>query len=204
MTRDELVAGLVQVLHDVIHNRMGRNATAARLEAMAARVRGSGQLGLKVGDQKIVEDQTAEKDTSAEAVHRVFEYWRERTGKKRARLLVERATKIRAQLRRFTEAELKDAIDGALLSEFHVDGDYLGLETLLKNGPTIEKHIERKRGSGTPGGPESDRVAEIRQAMEAAREAGDTEQYNEWNRRLKHELEQGRRREATQRASTDT
>jgi hypothetical protein len=140
-----------------------------------------------------------EADTRGSSIQSVFDYWRQRTGKLRARLLPERAKKISARLTQFSEAELKAAIDGALLSEFH-RGDnnsgteYLDIRTLFKNGETVEGHIARAGGvpEPAPDDPRKRAIAELKAKVAKALRSGHTNEYNRLNAELADALKETR------------
>ena len=190
MEREAFAAEIVSLLHDVLQGNAYRREIADRLESIAKSVRDGAEKKRQLSlDGNEEHEKTKAGDTSQKAVERVFAYWRKRTGKTKAKLLAERAAKIRNRLRNFTEGELKVAIDGALQSEFHVEHDHLDLLTLFKNGTTVEKHIERMKGVGGRG--EDADIAALRAQMDEARSNGDVETFNALNRRLKDALASG-------------
>lgn len=76
----------------------------------------------------------------------VFDYWVLKTGRDPARtkLTNEREAKIKARLKRFNAGELKAAIDGLMLSEFHTSKpEYTDLISCFGNETKVESHIAR-------------------------------------------------------------
>ncbi len=79
----------------------------------------------------------------------VFEYWRNKTGHKRARYTQDKATPINARLKDgYTVEDLKLAIDGALGSSWHMGGNdarlkYDSIPNMLSNSTKVDRHIER-------------------------------------------------------------
>lgn len=197
LNRKSLIAGLVDVLTEVAEGSTNTESVALRLEELAREVReGSPQLALKTAEGAPVSPPARSR---TDDIREVFDYWREQTDHPRARLLRERVQKIRARLREgFTVDELKRAIDGALLSEHHTEGGYLDIVTLFKAGSSVEQHINRAGGmpdvEDHARAPETPRLTKLRMAVERARESGDTEKYNELNRKLRDELQREQRK----------
>lgn len=79
----------------------------------------------------------------------VFDYWKHRLGKDRARLTPARRDKIRARLKDGTTiAEIRQAIDGCASSEFHVANGHTDLELILRSRENVEKFIGRLTAPG--------------------------------------------------------
>lgn len=93
-------------------------------------------------------------------VRAVFEYWVQRTNRPRAKLTTERKAKITARLKRFSVDDLKSAIDGLVLSEFHTSkAEYTELTSCFGNDTKVENHIARAANGkhvATNGHPEID------------------------------------------------
>ena len=190
MNRNEAVARLAS-----LHSDLASGADLSMVgESLVELSQGLSdkQLTLEADDVPIA--QAPEPESAV--IGRVFNYWREKTGKPRARLLVERVRRISARLRQFSEAELCTAIDGALLSDFHTGAnggeEYLSLSTIFKNGEAVEKHIERAGGVPTNVSYDaSPRAAQAKQLKSEAREAmeeGRMADYNRINEKLKELL----------------
>jgi hypothetical protein len=146
------------------------------------------------------------KVSDADKIQRVFHHWRERTGHKNARLLPERARKIRARLKEnFTVQDLCNAVDGCLLSDYHTGKNEQGerydwIETILRDGTSVEKHAARVRGNVAVEEEQdtNPRRAALRRAAREAMEAGNVERANELNRELGKLLQAGTGRDARQ------
>jgi len=79
-------------------------------------------------------------------VQAVFEYWLAKTGRdgERFRLTKDRSTVIRARLKRFTVDELKLAIDGVMLSDYHTQKpEFTDLTSCFRKDERVETHIAR-------------------------------------------------------------
>lgn len=198
MERSAVIAALAELIRDVATGAVTMEAVPGRLVSIAETVSGSGQLSLKSeGGVPISPPALTDKQRTAAAIQQVFEHWRRVTDKPKATLTQERASKIRARLGEGrTVRDLTDAIDGAMLSEHHVQGGYLDLVTLFKNATVTEQHMERLRGSGSQQRTEaienSDRIGELRAALARAKSDGDVETYNRVRMELQHELRQQR------------
>lgn len=75
----------------------------------------------------------------------IFEYWLTKMGKDKARvkLTPDRRKKIRARLDEgYSAQSILLAIDGILLSDFHVQGGYLDITHVCKNARNVDKFIE--------------------------------------------------------------
>ena len=84
-----------------------------------------------------------------EAVHR---HWVGVFGRPRTKLTPERRRKVQARLRDgYTPDDLCKAVDGCAKSQFHVDGGYTTLGTILKSAETVDQHIERARRGAVRG-----------------------------------------------------
>lgn len=102
---------------------------------------------------KLERDKAGERDSyeHKELVQRLFDYWRDQSGKKRARLTGERFDAIRAKLDEgFTARELAEAIKGCCFDPF-VTSNRNGsserhddLLTALKDASAVERY-RRKR-----------------------------------------------------------
>lgn len=95
-------------------------------------------------------DSEADTDSAdADNIRTVFDHWIRVMEKRTAKLTAGRKTKIRARLReRYSVAQLCQAIDGCRCSEYHMGGNdsatlYNDLETILKSGGSVERHISR-------------------------------------------------------------
>lgn len=195
MERSAVIAALAELVRDLATGSVAMDAVPGRLVSIAETVSGSAQLSLRNGDAPIAPPVFTEKQRMGTSIHQVFEHWRRVTDKPKATLTQERASKIRARLSEGrTVRDLTDAIDGAMLSEHHVQGGYLDLVTLFKNATVTEQHMERLRGSGSQQRTEaienSDRVGELRAALARAKADGDVETYNRVRTELQHELRQ--------------
>jgi len=207
VNRCEVVAELSDILGGVARG-MESGRAADLLAGLCDRIRGAGagpQLNLdmaeapsQVATQAVAAQAVVPaKESSSEAVLRVFRHWQRATGKANARLLPGRTAKIRARLREFSEADLCMAIDGALLSDFHRgdnDGgtEYLDLRTLFKSGEVVEGHIERSGGQpyvpSLDDDPDAMRAAELKIAIAEAMRDGRTDDYNAHNTELRELL----------------
>jgi len=130
--------------------------------------------------------------TLAQSIQLVFDYWKAATRHSTARLLPERAAHIRARLKDFTPADLCDAVDGCLLSDFHGGQNDRGekydwIENIMRNGSVVEKHMARARagrgGNGALRDMNSDTI-KLRAQLDRAMEVGDVTTANEINRKL--------------------
>lgn len=83
-----------------------------------------------------------------EDIDAVFEYWKTRSGKKRARMDQKRKTKIRMRLEDgYGVDDLKCAIDGCFASEFHQGANdrhtaYNDIELICRDAPHVDRFIE--------------------------------------------------------------
>jgi hypothetical protein len=92
-----------------------------------------------------------EKATAPKALDPVFAHWVKVMGKDPARSKLNAARKAKLKARRsegYTDEQLCQAIDGCKLSPFHMGQNdrgeaYTDLATILRDGTTVEKHIER-------------------------------------------------------------
>lgn len=105
-------------------------------------------------------DQTREaeqKPTEAETVKKIFDFWKEKHGYKRAILDDARKTKINARLKNFDPKELCRAILGALKDDWLMGRDpkangkkYNEIKTIFRDAAQVERLIElsgKKRGN---------------------------------------------------------
>jgi hypothetical protein len=90
----------------------------------------------------------------------VFDHWVMAMGKRSGtKLNSARRGKLKARRSEgFTDTQLCEAIDGCKLSDFHMGANergevYNDLETILRNGSTVEKHRERLLAGGRPRSP---------------------------------------------------
>jgi hypothetical protein len=130
---------------DVTLERMGKD-----LRRMRDRVR---ELEGEFADK-------ASKKNNAPQIRDVLLYWRERCATHKTRIVPDspRWNKVRDRLTErdidgdpaFTPQDLCEAVDGALLSDFHAGRDpktdgktYLAAETIFRDPGTVEKHLER-------------------------------------------------------------
>lgn len=194
MERGALIAALAELVRDLATGAVSMGDAPGRLVAIAETVSGgSGQLSLSADGASIAPPKLTEKQRMVASIQAVFEYWKKATDKPRATLTQERAAKIRARLTEGkTVKDLMQAIDGALLSEYHVSSGHLDLVTLFKNATSTEQHLDRIRGTGSQQHAESvansDRVAELRAAMVDAKSAGNVAEYNRIRGELQNEL----------------
>lgn len=103
-------------------------------------------------------EEQEKEETRAEVVRRVFEYWKIRMGKKRARLDDKRRQKINQRLNDgYEERDLIDAIDGCAMSPFHNGTErrphsdrysatavYDDLELILRDAKHVDQFISIK------------------------------------------------------------
>ena len=198
MDRDETLVVLADLVRAVAGEKLTMEEVADRLERAAAKLRSPSQLAFE-GETK---ETTAPKRSDAHQIREVYEYWRDKTGHHQARLLPERAQKIRARLKQgFSVKELCVAIDGCLLSPHHTGDNeageqYTWIETIMKNGSSVEKHIERAM-EGQPieaSAPRQrdPRIEEVRKQIESAKAQGRTQDANRLNKRLRELLQETR------------
>lgn len=96
----------------------------------------------------------------------VFAHWVKVMGKDpvRTRLTPDRKRKLKARRAEgFTDEQLCQSIDGCRLSAWHMGSNeqgevYNDLETIMRKGSTVEKHIERATGSRPRGSPTKPRL----------------------------------------------
>lgn len=190
----DVIAELARIVGELASGG-SRTCAARELRRLADRISGE-QLDMSAAGA--TPPPTNDDDRALE----VFRYWRDRTGKRRARFVRERRQKIRARMREgFTAADLMRAVDGALLSPYHrgendQEQEYLDLVTILRTGSHVERHVERWRSrsaeleaeapaaSVDPRG-ETREEASLREAARDALERGDVDAYNDANRRLR-------------------
>lgn len=87
----------------------------------------------------------------SDSTDRVFAHWVATMGKDPARSRLNAARKAKLKARRsegYTDEQLCQAVDGCRLSPFHMGQNdrgevYTDLATILRDGTTVEKHIER-------------------------------------------------------------
>lgn len=92
------------------------------------------------------EKDSVERPTARSPVRQVFDYWQEKTGHVKAKLTPERDRIIRLRLKDYTPEELMRAVDGCLVSPFHMgDNDrhtrYDFVKTIFRDGEQVEKFI---------------------------------------------------------------
>lgn len=81
-------------------------------------------------------------DVRSDAVQEVFEHWIAATKRdpKRTKLTTDRRRKVNARLGEgYTVDDLKAAVDGNMLSDFHVENGYTDLVHALKSGANVDK-----------------------------------------------------------------
>lgn len=126
---------------------------------------------------------------AASPVHSVFEYWRTKTGHTQAKLTPERDRIIRLRLKDYTADELMRAIDGCLVSPFHMGQNdrhtvYDGLKTIFRDGEQVEKFIAMSEANGN--GKSQSLAAPSRPALTA-------DEIDELARTVKQMLAEGRK-----------
>lgn len=88
---------------------------------------------------------TLPSESTTSDVRAVFEYWREQSGHKRAKLSPLRAQRVRSRLRDgFTVERLCAAVDGMLRSTFHKQNGHDDLELALRSIEKVEQFERRK------------------------------------------------------------
>lgn len=98
--------------------------------------------GAKVWHEELLSRSEAEK-----SVREVFDFWVKTFAKRRALFTEQRKRAIRARLREgYRAQDLKDAIAGALQSEFHIQNGFTDVQTILRNPVTVDRHLARYRG----------------------------------------------------------
>lgn len=147
----------------VMANRMANANSGANGKGMASAIDGKMANGWlhNITEQDITIDQrqlrrdstsdppereTSKPESERKPIREVFEHWVASHGKRiGTKLDQKRKAKIRARLREgFTVEQLKQAIDGCKLSEFHMaNPNYSSLETILRDAGTTESHVER-------------------------------------------------------------
>lgn len=99
------------------------------------------------------ETASSDKSDGGAAVEQVFWYWLKTTGRdpNRTKLTSGRRAKIVARLRTFTTEQLKQAIDGLMLSEHHTSKpEWTDLVSCFGNDEKVENHIARKHSPPKP------------------------------------------------------
>jgi hypothetical protein len=102
---------------------------------------GTGRDGTLQQEEPTSTSAAPKPDKRADDVKEVFDHWMQ-VMKKRAntKYSPERQSRIRSRLKEgFTVAELKSAIDGALLDSYLVQHNYLGIKTILRDAEQVEK-----------------------------------------------------------------
>jgi uncharacterized phage protein (TIGR02220 family) len=119
--------------------------SAFEIASMRARASGAGGLTLDLSEHR--------SGSRSEGPRAVFEYWRHKTGKLKAKLSNARKSKIQARMREgYTADDLKLAIDGLAGSPWH-NGEnpqhrsYLDLEQITRAGTRVEKFMEMGRNT---------------------------------------------------------
>lgn len=93
-------------------------------------------------------------------VRSVFEYWKTKTGR-RVKLTDGRRKKVVARLREgYSASELKEAVDGLFLSEFHQTNGFLDLVHACKSAENVDRfrQIVKADNDPTPNGTTRDRL----------------------------------------------
>ena len=192
MERTELVVRLAALIQGVAGEKLTDVEVAESLGKLVVDIRADTQMQL-VG-VPVPEAQAPKSD--AQSVMEVFSYWKSMTGHTTARMLPERAQKIRARLRHFTVVDLKQAVDGVMLSAHHMGDNASGeqynwIETIFKTNSTVEQHMARARSSiSAPTKQErSPRAAELKAEIEDAKRHGDVARTNRLNTELRDLLQ---------------
>jgi hypothetical protein len=176
--------------------RIGAAALSGELtpEQAASRLT-AGAEWLKAGGAQKEEEKAKEKpkrkriQASMDDVREVFEHWRERTGKSRARLNEQKVGFIRPRLRSYSVEQLKRAIDIGLSDAGYQEGGYDGIDNLLRNDERVEKWLLREPEDMAPRAPEDEKTRQLSLLAAEALERGDAGEYD----RIQDEIAKRRR-----------
>lgn len=179
------LAALAEILARYARGEPVADALRALAGAMDARPEPSPAPSPREAPEATQEAAEAPREVAA----RVFAYWQTRTGRARARMTPERATKILARLRQgYSEDDLRAAIDGCVASPFHSGENAQGtvyddLDLILRNGSTVERFAGMARGrvraaAATPATKADERKASMMAEADAALREGRTSDYN--------------------------
>lgn len=197
MERDDLLAELADLLSAVVKRKLTKREIVERLDRMSHSLQAPEQAQLP----GVPASEAPPRSTEADDIQTVFQHWRRVSGHTGARLLPERAQKIRARLRDFTVRDLLQAVDGCMLSGHHMgDNDsgekYDWIETIMRNGSAVEKHMDRASGTIATTAMVAERndprVIELRGAIAQAQETGDVDRGNKLNAELRRVLLEAR------------
>lgn len=191
--RDAAALAVIDILSAWRAKATTPKETAKRLRDLAAWIEGEGsQVPLpNVGEHPKPPASPKVKDRAA-AVTRIFSHWQRALDKPHATLTPERASKVNARLRKYTEAQIKAAIDAVAGSEFHREKRHDDLELICRTDTHVEKYLELGGSMGELLAPRTTdpAVIELQEAMENALKEGRGDQYDAANRALKRLLSQ--------------
>lgn len=74
-------------------------------------------------------------------VREIFEYWREKSNHPKAKLDDKRKRAIERTLKNYSVAEIKQAIDGCLLSEYNRENGFDDIELICRNSSKTDRYI---------------------------------------------------------------
>lgn len=170
---------LAACLHAFLAGTLSEKLLVDRLRALASKIEGNGFEAPK-------------RDTEQPFVKAVFEHWRQRMEKPKARLTPGRERAIRARLVHYTNAVLMRAIDACAASDFHMGKNdsntpYNDLTLILRSDEKLDQFL----AMGVEQDPEQNDTPEVRRLQQEAADAmerGDTLAYNRANTCLSAEL----------------
>jgi hypothetical protein len=185
---DKLLRGLVRLA--------GRVERGELDEATCRRIGRAIGVALDGHEPKL--ERKANPKATADAVRRVFDAWREATGRTGRTVLTQsRAAKIRARLAEgFSERELVVAIEQAAASDWHAGNNdrgqrYDDIPTILRSADTVERWRDAAELAGadltldtTPAAPVSLERKRLEAAAAAALTEGRTDEYERINGEL--------------------
>jgi len=101
-------------------------------------------------------------------VDQIFTYWKTKTNHPKSKLDAKRKRSIENALKKYSASEIKDAIDGVMLSEFHVSKGFTDIELICRNATKTDHFIQisKNPGLGKPKSKFSGYMSAMRAAME--------------------------------------
>lgn len=161
MDKDQVVGGLALIIADVSAGKIGKQKVVNRMRTIALAILSDAkrpadptgkaqakeapknppaarEAALPSGVAKGAKGRTVSKEHT-DAFKEVWEYWKVATDKPRSQPSTARKKCVIARLKAgFSVDEIKRAVDGALSSEHHTEGDYLDLTLICRNTEKLE------------------------------------------------------------------
>lgn len=128
------------------HNRIEQDLFAAKTKS--AKASKAGKMSAAAKREKTVKDATPNQSIT---IRLLFKYWQDIHDHKTAKMDIKRRAAIAKRLiDGYTEQDIKDAIDGCKLSEFHQGKNdrrikYDDIELICRNAGNIDKFIAMKK-----------------------------------------------------------